>query len=66
MAFQREWSETASEDLKEIITYIALDDPEAPSNLSGRIIHRIEIASEFPLSNRVVPEKNDEFVRETI
>ena len=34
MAFQIEWSETASEDLKEIVTYIAIDDPEAATNLA--------------------------------
>ena len=66
MAFQIEYSETASEDLKEIVTYIAIDDPEAATNLADRIIHRIENASELPLSNRVVPERNDELIREAI
>ena len=66
MAFQIEWSETASEDLREIVKYIGIDDPEAATHLSDRIFHRIEIASEFPMSNRVVPEKNDELIREAI
>jgi len=57
MAFQIVWSQTAVEDLKGIVQYIALDDPDASAKLAGRIIQRIETASELPFSNRTVPEK---------
>ena len=66
MAFQIVWSETASEDLKEIVQYIALDDSSAGAQLAARILSRIETASDLPFSNRAVPEKGDELIRESI
>jgi toxin ParE1/3/4 len=66
MACQIVWSQTAVEDLREIVQYIALDNPDAAANLADRIIARIEAASELPLSNRVVPERGDKSVREII
>lgn len=66
MAFQIVWSQTAAEDLKGIVQYIALDDPDAAAKLADRIIQRIETASELPFSNRTVPEKGQESIREAI
>lgn len=66
MAFKIVWSEIASEDLREIVRYVALDNPDAAADLADRIIGRIERASELPLSNRAVPEKGDRSVREAI
>lgn len=66
MAFRIIWSEAAREDLKKIVQFIAHDDYNAAVNLANRIISRIEIAPDFPLSNRVVPEKRIESIRETI
>ena len=66
MAFQIIWSETAYEDLKDIARYISVDNPEAAANLAYRIILRIENASEYPFSNRSVPEKGEENIREAI
>ena len=51
MAFQIIWSETASEDLREIVRYIALDDSIAAAHLADRIVSRIELAGNLPLSN---------------
>jgi toxin ParE1/3/4 len=66
MAFEIIWSETASEDLKEIVLYIAQDDSSAAARLAERILSYIETASSFPFSNRAVPEKSDESIREAI
>lgn len=66
MAFQIIWSATASEDLKEIVQYIALDDSSAAARLADRILFHIESASTLPFSNRLVPEKADESIRESI
>ena len=66
MAFQIIWSHTAVEDLKGIVQYIALDDPDAAAKLADRIIQRFENASKLPFSNRVVPEKTEEPIREVI
>jgi addiction module RelE/StbE family toxin len=43
-----------------------LDDPDAAAKLAGRIIQRIESASKLPFSNRTVPEKGQESIREAI
>ncbi len=66
MAFQIIWSQTAAEDLKGIVQYIALDDPTAAAKLANRIIQHIETASALPFSNRAVPEKAEESIREAI
>jgi toxin ParE1/3/4 len=66
MAFTIIWAESAYEDLREIVRYIARDNPDAAAKLAERIIHHIELASEYPYSNRAVPEKDDETIREAI
>jgi toxin ParE1/3/4 len=66
MAFQVVWSATAVEDLKGIVQYISLDDNDAAAKLADRIIQRFETASRLPYSNRVVPEKDEESIREAI
>lgn len=66
MAFQIIWSQTAVLDLKEIVQYIALDDSGAAASLAEHIIQRIEMVSELPFSNRCVPEKADQSIREAI
>jgi len=66
MAFHIIWSHTAVEDLKGIVQYIALDDPDAAAKLADHIIQRIETASELPFSNRVIPEKAEESILEAI
>ena len=66
MAFQIIWSQTSVEDLKGIVDYIALDDPDAAAKLADRIIQRLETTSELPFSNRSVPEKGVDSIREAI
>jgi len=66
MALKIVWSDTASEDLKAIVLYIMRDDSEAAGGLAERIIGRVENAARFPLSNRAVPEKGDDSIREAI
>ena len=66
MAFQIIWSETASEDLKEIVQFIAMDNSSAAARLAEKILSHIETASNLPFSNRAVPEKEDELIRESI
>ena len=66
MAFKIIWSDTAGEDLKAIVFYIGLDNPAAAARLAARILSRIEIAAQYPLSLRVVPEKNNRKIREAL
>ncbi len=66
MAYQIVWSQTAVEDLKQIVQFIGLDDAGAAAGLADRILNRIEQAAEFPFSNRAVPEKGEDSIREII
>jgi toxin ParE1/3/4 len=66
MAFQIVWSQAAVEDLRQIVQFIASDDPTAAAHLAERILSRIEQAAEFPFSSRAVPEKAEDSIREAI
>ena len=66
MALRIIWSQTAGEDLREIAYYIARDNQKAAVQPANRIFHYIESASELPYSNRMVPEKADQTIREII
>jgi addiction module RelE/StbE family toxin len=61
-----EWTESARNDLKAIYNYISQDSEYYAQRLSEKIITRIEILATFPLAGRVVPEKEDETIRELI
>jgi plasmid stabilization system protein ParE len=66
MAYQIIWSQTAVDDLRQIVEFIAQDDAGAAAHLADHILRRIERTAELPLSNRVVPEKTEESIREII
>ena len=66
MAFAIVWSQTAGEDFRDIVWFIARDDPAAAASLADRILDRIELASDLPFSNRAVPETSEESIREII
>lgn len=66
MACRIVWSQTAAEDLRQIVQFIALDDATAAASLADRILKRIEQAVELPFSNRAVPEKAEESTQEVV
>ncbi len=66
MACRIIWSQTAVDDLRQIVEFIARDAAAAAASLADRILRRIERAAELPFSNRAVPEKAEESVREII
>ncbi len=66
MACRIVWSQQAVEDLRQIVQFIALDDAIAAARLADRILAHIERAAELPFSNRAVPEKAEESIREVI
>lgn len=57
MAFRIIWTETAAEDLRGIVEFIAFDNPNAARKLAETILARIESISQLPLAGRMVPEK---------
>jgi len=66
MAERIVWSRAAVGDLRQIVQFIAPDDAAAAASLADRILSRIERAAELPFSNRAVPEKAEESIREII
>lgn len=59
------WTEPAVEDLRELHAYIVRDSEMYASGFVERIILVAERLVDHPKVGRVVPETNDENVRET-
>jgi len=66
MAHQIIWSLQARDDLREIVSFIAADNPAAAESLGYRLMSKVDVLAEFPLIGRVVPEENEEHIREII
>ena len=60
------WTKTALNDLKAIYDYIEKDSKFYAGRLIEKIIVTVDQLENFPLSGRIVPEKNDETIREII
>jgi len=60
------FSEPAIDDLKNIVGFIAQDNQEAGSRFGGKLIASVRHLAKFPRFGRVVPEQNDENIREII
>jgi addiction module RelE/StbE family toxin len=60
------WTEPAVEDLRELHAYIARDSEMYASGFVERIILAVERLVDHPKIGRVVPETNDENVRELL
>ena len=60
------WSPTSLKDLKNIVTYIAQNNPERSSKIGSKIIEIVEFIAVFPFKGRVVPEIELDEVREVI
>ena len=54
------------EDLRDLIRYIAADNPDAAERLGNAIIRRVEGLKEFPKMGRTVPEVGNDLIREII
>lgn len=60
------WAAPALDDLDELASWIALDDPAAAARLVGRILDLLERLSSYPDSGRWVPEVHGKLYREVI
>lgn len=60
------WTRSALKDLRDIQHYISLDSKYYAKRYVSVLIHRVEILISYPLAGRVVPEKEDETIRELI
>ncbi len=60
------WTEFALEDLRAIHEYISKDSKVYADRVVDKIILRVDQLENFPKSGRVVPEFNDDTLREII
>ena len=60
------WAETATSDLDGIVSYIGRSSPRYAAVVVCRIILAVGRLADFPESGRIVPELDDESVREVI
>ena len=63
MAYKLVWTRLARSDLREIVSYIARDKPNAARQVGDRILACVEMLSENPRLGRKVPERGDEAIR---
>ena len=66
MAYRIEWSPKAAEDIETIALYISADSTAYAAAIVKKFLDTIRSLSRFPFSGRVVPEFDDENVREKI
>ena len=66
MDFKIVWTICSREDLREIATFIARDNPAAAIKLGDMIFARVDSLEKFPELGRIVPERNQPEVRELI
>ena len=60
------WTQRAQDDLVEIASFIARDDPAAARAWIKRLRERARLAASMPFAGRVVPEHGREDVREVL
>ncbi len=58
------WAPSSRADLRNLITYIAQEDPGAAERMGFRILEKAEQAARFPSSGRIVPEFGVSDIRE--
>ena len=60
------WTEPAIEDLRNLHSYIAKDSNEYASSFVEKIILSVDKLADFPKIGRVVPEADQEMIRELL
>jgi plasmid stabilization system protein ParE len=58
------WSARATEDLESVAEFIARDSEAYSSSVIRTILRKTRLLSDFPLAGRVVPEFEDNSLRE--
>lgn len=64
MAYRIAWSSEAVEDVESIANYIARDSAHYASAVVNRIVACTRNLIHFPLAGHIVPELNDDAIRE--
>ena len=63
---QINWTKKSLKDLRAINDYISLDSTFYAARFISKLIERVDQLIEFPESGRMVPEKNENEIRELI
>jgi toxin ParE1/3/4 len=66
MAHKIKWSPKAAEDVEAIASYISQDSPAYAAAVVKKILDVTRNLSYFPFSGRVVPEFDEETIREQL
>jgi toxin ParE1/3/4 len=60
------WTDFAIDDLRSIHNYISLSSKVYADRFIEKLIHRVDQLENYPESGRIVPELNNETIRELI
>lgn len=66
MDYRVRFSRSARLDIQDIVRYISIDDPERALRFGKFLIRHTKSLGRFPERGRVVPEFDDESIREII
>lgn len=66
MDYQVKLSRTAKSDIEDIVRYISIDDPDQALRFGRFLIYHASSLAHFPERGRVVPEFDDDSIRELI
>ena len=66
MAFKIIWSAQARDDLQSIVLFVAQDNPNVAESFGYLLMSKVDVLAQFPQLGRIVPEEQDENVREII
>jgi toxin ParE1/3/4 len=66
MAYKVIWSPASRDDLRDLVRFIALDNPQRAGSFGIRMIERVERLQEFPEMGRIVLERRNPLLRELI
>ena len=66
MAYKLTWSPAACDDLHDIVIFIARDNPERAMSFGYQLISETDRLQTFPRLGRLVPEYQNEDLREII
>ena len=66
MAFKIIWSRQARDDLRDIVSFIAANNRPVAESFGFRLMAKVDLLEQFPEIGRVVPQEQDENIREII
>jgi plasmid stabilization system protein ParE len=66
MAYKLIWSPAARDDLHDIVTFIARDNPNRAMSFGYELISETDRLKDLPESRRVVPEHRNDKIREIV